>query len=67
MDDQDRIFEALEIAADYGQIDGDHHKAWVIDQMVAALLGEQYGEWVANYCAGEDGPNTYFWDEGVAP
>jgi hypothetical protein len=33
-----RIAKALELA-DYGTVDGDHHKMWVIDQMVRALLG----------------------------
>lgn len=35
----DRISKALEYAGRYGQIDGAHHKMWVIDQMVRALLG----------------------------
>lgn len=34
-----RIEEALAVAMRYGGIDGDHHKAWVIDQMVRALTG----------------------------
>jgi hypothetical protein len=34
-----RIQEAIDLALSYGQIDGDHHKAWVIDQMVRALTG----------------------------
>ena len=38
----ERIDRALLIAARYGQTDGDHHKAWVIDQMVRTLLGCQY-------------------------
>lgn len=32
------IEKALEYAYRYGQIDGAHHKQWVIDQMVRALL-----------------------------
>ena len=32
-----RIANALEIAFRWSQIDGDHHKAWAIDQMVRAL------------------------------
>jgi len=31
------ILKAMEIALRYGQIDGAHHKAWVIDQMMRAL------------------------------
>ena len=33
-------------------------------------LGEatpEYHKWVAEICAGEDGPNTYSYDTGVAP
>lgn len=32
------VGKALAVAMQYGGIDGDHHKAWVIDQMVRALL-----------------------------
>lgn len=34
-----RIRKAIEFAVRYGGIEGDHHKAWVIDQMVRALTG----------------------------
>lgn len=67
MDEKERIELALEIAASYGQIDGSHHKAWVIDQMVRALTGDGYKKFVAENCDGEDGPDTYQWDEGIAP
>lgn len=33
----ERIQEALQIAWDAGMVEGDHHKMWVIDQMVRAL------------------------------
>jgi hypothetical protein len=64
-----RIELALEIASSYGGIDGDHHKMWVIDQMVQALCGgrEDYNTWVAEHDDGEDGPHTYEWDHGIAP
>jgi hypothetical protein len=58
---------ALEIATRWGGIDGDHHKAWVIDQMVRALTGESYAAFVTDARDGEDGPETYDWNEGVAP
>ena len=53
----------------YGGIDGDHHKAWVIDQMVRWLSGspEAYAHIVANAKSGVDGPETYDWNEGIAP
>ena len=67
MSEQERIDAAIEIAVLYGGIDGAHHKAWVIDQMVRALAGDRYRDIVAIACDGADGPETYDWDEGIAP
>ncbi len=63
------IAEALKIAYQYSQIDGGHHKAWVIDQMIRKLLKteEAYNEWIKNYCNEDDDPNAYEWDIGIAP
>jgi hypothetical protein len=60
---------ALDLARRYGGIDGAHHKMWTIAQMVRALCGseEVYKSWVTEYRAGSDGPETYSWDEGIAP
>ncbi len=63
----ERIDTALDYAKRYSQIDGAHHKAWVIDQMVRALTGRHYEQFVAEHNDGEDGPDTYGWDEGIAP
>lgn len=83
--------DALEIAQCDGQVDGDHHKAWAIDQMVRALTGcplveatakdyrgepytyktmgesAEYKAFVTAAKAGEDGPESYEWDTGIAP
>lgn len=64
---QRRIERALNVARSYGGIEGDHHRAWTIDQMVRRLTGERYQTWVRDQKAGEDGPETYSWDEGIAP
>lgn len=64
---KDGIDAALELARAYGGIDGSHHKAWVIDQMVRALTGSSYEQFVVDAKDGEDGPETYEWDEGIAP
>lgn len=85
------VANAIEIAIRYGGTDGEHHKTWVIDQMIRSLthcpkvntsavdykgnayeyerLGEsqEYTQLIANACAGEDGPETYAWDCGIAP
>ena len=88
---QAKIEKALGLAVQYGGIDGDHHKRWVIDQMVRTLTGcptvqqegtdvngkkytydalsesEEYKELVRKAKEGEDGPETYDWDTGIAP
>lgn len=67
MSDNERIDAAIEIAIKYGGIDGSHHKAWVIDQMVRILSGDSYDSVVTDARFGQDGPDTYDWDTGVAP
>lgn len=37
-----RCTEAILLAGRYGGIDGDHHKTWVIDQIVRVLTGCKY-------------------------
>lgn len=63
----ERIDAALKLAIEYGGVEGAHHKNWVIDQMVRVLAGKQYRALVKAACAGDEGPDTYEWDVGVAP
>lgn len=58
-----RIDEVLELIFRYGQIDGEHHKTWVIDQVVRTLTGEAYDKWIETYRDND----LYEWDEGIAP
>lgn len=62
-----QIQQALKIAFDYGQADGEHHKAWVIDQMVRALTGKEYDKWINDYIYDEETGDSYTWDKGIAP
>ena len=62
-----RCKKAIAMAVEYGQIDGGHHKTWVIDQMVRILADDKYEDVITSACAGEDGPDTYLWSVGVAP
>jgi hypothetical protein len=55
--------KALRIALDYGQIDGAHHKQWVIDQMVRELCGDHYQATIAAY----ENDGEYWWDTGTPP
>lgn len=65
---ESKIVSALDVAYKYSQIDGAHHKAWSIDQLVRALTGDNYDKWVAEYCAGKDGSmDDYIWDIGIPP
>ncbi len=59
--------KALELIEQYGGFDGAHHKQWVLDQIARVLIGDKYPQWVADMTAGEDGPDTYDWDVGIAP
>lgn len=63
----DKIEDAIDVAFGFGQVDGSHHKMWVIDQMVRILTGDDYDRFVTEYRSGPDGPETYEWDVGVAP
>ena len=58
--------DILDFIAEHN-VDGGHHKQWLIDQIVRKLTGNKYNEWIKEYKAGEDGENTYDWNEGIAP
>lgn len=68
-----RIAKAVSIAKEYGDIGGGHHKMWVIDQMVRALLTpEEYDKFRSEMLEvvhdEEEGTFTYDrWSEGVPP
>ena len=57
-----RVKRALETAWHAGQMDGSHHKAWVIDQMVHHLLDVGYDAYIAQYV--QEG---HHWDKGTPP
>lgn len=64
---EDKIQAALAMIGEFGGYDGGHHKQWVIDQVVRILTGDEYDDWIIDYCGGENGPDTYEWDEGIPP
>ena len=65
--ERENINKVLGLIFEYGQIDGDHHKAWVIDQIVRALTEDDYDKWVESYEYDEETGNEYEWDIGIAP
>jgi len=64
---KENSLEALTLAFKYGGIDGAHHKDWIIDRMCRAITGKNYEAFVAHAKNGEDGPETYEWNVGIAP
>lgn len=71
---QEKIDKALDIALQYGQTDGEHHKAWVIDQIVRVLAGDNYKKIINEYVFDGKDPveavaeeEFYVWDTGIAP
>lgn len=64
----DRLRQVLTFLP-YGQLDGAHHKTWVIDQLAHIVLQDDYETWVTWFrgAKDEDGYDEYTWDEGVAP
>jgi hypothetical protein len=67
MHEPKKIQDAIDFIVKYGGIDGAHHKTWVLDQVVRILAEDRYEQIVKDACAGEDGPDTYEWDEGIPP
>ena len=71
---QEKIDKALDIALQYGQTDGAHHKAWVIDQIVRVLAEDDYKKIINEYVFDGKDPveavakeEFYVWDTGIAP
>jgi len=54
---------AINLILDFGQTDGAHHKAWVLDQVLRALTGVKYQQVIGKFCDNGE----YDWDEGIAP
>lgn len=59
---------AMDVITSYGNIDGAHHKDWVIDQVARHLLGDKYDAWVISL-RGDlvDGEYEYEYEEGTPP
>ena len=64
---KERDARVLDFINEWGGFDGAHHKQWVLDQLVRIVAGDGYEKWVAEHRAGDEGPDTYEWDEGIAP
>jgi len=70
MTDAEKIQAAIDLAVQYGSIDGAHHKQWVIDQMLRRLMSDaEYDKFVSESDKGPNGEADYYmpWDKGIAP
>lgn len=63
----DNELKVINIISRYGGIDGAHHKQWMLDQIMRIVCKDGYNDWRREWEYGEDGPQTYTWDEGIAP
>jgi hypothetical protein len=58
---------AIAIILRHGQLGLPSHKSWVIDQVLRLLAADRYDELRSQACDGDEGPDTYDWDEGIPP
>lgn len=67
---ENQLADVAAIILAYGGIDGAHHKAWVLDQIIRRLTNDKYEEFV-KFARGdfdkEYGDYEYEWDTGIAP
>jgi len=73
-DAQKKLDKIVELIGIYGQIDENHHKTWVIDQVTRIALGSKYDEYIKEYTKPfyvKDSRGNYWdsysWNEGVPP
>lgn len=71
MSDAKRIVKAADLILQYGGIDGDHHKQWVLDQVLRTLLTvKEYKKWTELYRGDLNDEAEYDydeWDVGIPP
>ena len=66
MTDSEKVKKALSLIFKWSGYDGDHHKKWLLNELVK-VLSDDYEKWVSEWQDGECGPETYLWDIGIAP
>lgn len=57
--------DILELIGDVGDTDGEHHKQWLLNEILRKILGdgEAYADWIFQW----QGGNGAEWDVGIAP
>jgi hypothetical protein len=69
---QEKQNKIIDIITRFGDIDGVHHKQWILDQIVRILLTpDEYLKWKKEMKGEYDELNDEYeyedWDEGIAP
>lgn len=65
--------EADRLLFRFGQVDGSHHKTWVIDQLARLIFENDYEKFVHRYEYYDEEADEYLdekifeWDCGIAP
>lgn len=62
-DDKLKTGRAISLILEYGGIDGNHHKQWLLDQVLRILAGDEYDQLILENNEGGE----YGWYEGIAP
>lgn len=64
---KEKIIKSKNMIIEYSNIDGSHHKDWVLDQTLRILTAENYIDEITEACYDEEGEEMYDWDTGIAP
>ena len=62
MKQEEKIKQIEDLIQRYGGIQGDHHRAWVLDQVMRIIKGDKYHQWVI-----DEEKAGYPWEHGIAP
>ena len=67
---QQKINKAITLIIGHSQVEGGHHKLWVIDQVLRVLAGDEYEKVIfihnmGRVCSDEEEVNM--WNCGIAP
>jgi hypothetical protein len=60
----EQVQKVIKITLQYGMIDGEHHKQWLLDQILRICLEEFYDKEIEKFNADK---NYKEWDVGIPP
>lgn len=65
---EETIVDVVNFILENGQHDGEHHKQWVLDQVVRMLAQNDYADTIkAAFGEEDDEDGTGYWDVGIPP